>query len=472
MVGLQQIAIPISWIYNGERRFDASYYASDVIAANVLVTKIENRGFRVLKCSDFAKQVFWPGRFKRSYVSTGKGEPFYTASEVFLFYNKPRKFIMNYPKNVLVKKKYILITRSGSVGRVIIANKYLENVALSDDLIRIIPSEDCEMGYLYAFLNTWMGQALLTKDQYGATVKHIEPHHIASIPIPILGEIREKVNTQIEQAHFLREEAQGLLLSAMSKLQNELGLQEISNRDANYLNIENSDITKCFSINASKLCLRFDGSYHNPLAQAAVQYLQGLTKTAFVQTLDSVLMKAFVPPRFKRLYVDGDLEGVPMLQGTHIPLIKPQNIKYIWRQMKDFAQYTVNKNWILITCSGTIGKTSLVSKFWDGWTATNHILRLVPNEQKIDPGFLTAFLLSQYGQLQLQRLIYGGVVDEIGEAGELFNRILIVKPKDARLEKEIGALVYNAYLKRDAATQLENNAIKQIEAKLEDLRND
>jgi len=78
-------------------------------------------------------------------------------------------------------------------------------------------------------------------------------------------------------------------------------------------------------------------------------------------------------------------------------------------------------------------------------------------------------LLSIYGQVQFQRLIYGGVVDEIGEAGELFNDILILKPKNKDIENKIGNFTFEAYDKRDKANQVEDEAIKSLERRLKEI---
>ena len=57
---------------------------------------------------------------------------------------------------------------------------------MTHDLIRIVLSDDAFSGYLYAYPSTWIGKTLLTKDQYGMTVAHIEPPHVKSIPVPKL----------------------------------------------------------------------------------------------------------------------------------------------------------------------------------------------------------------------------------------------------------------------------------------------
>jgi type I restriction enzyme S subunit len=334
---------------------------------------------------------------------------------------------------------------------------------VSPNVIRVVPNKEGFniIGYLYAYLNTWIGQAFLTRDQYGATVKHIEPHHVANIPIPRISDLEEEVNQKILEAHKLREEAQELLLKAEEMIYSELGLPKIDEEDVEYFGGEIGRLVKAFEVRASELDYRLDASYHVPLARLAVSNLLQ-AKSGQVKRLYEVA-DSFVPPRFKRPYVKDLDNGIPLLQGTHIPQIKPLDIKYIWKKMKNIRAYIVRKNWIIVTCSGTIGKLALVSNYWDGWAATNHLLRIIPEEKKINPGYLAGFLLSIYGQTQFQRLTYGGVVDEIGEAGGLFDNILILKPKDKSIEDKIGSLVIEAYNKKDRANQIEEEAIKKLE---------
>jgi len=275
------------------------------------------------------------------------------------------------------------------------------------------------------------------------------------------------INQKIHEAHRLREEAQELLLKAEEMLHSELGLPEIDVDDVEYLGGEKGRIVKSFEIKVSELNLRLDATYHIPLFHLAIQNLMN-AKSGIIRKLGDVA-DSFVPPRFKRAYVRDPADGIPLLQGTHIPQIIPQDMRYIWNKMKNLNAYIVRKNWILVTCSGTIGRLSIVRDYWDEWTATNHLLRIIPNENEIHPGYLTAFLLSIYGQVQFQRLIYGGVVDEIGEAGELFNDILILKPKNKDIENKIGYFTFEAYDKRDKANQIEDEVIKLLEIRLKEI---
>ena len=136
--------------------------------------------------------------------------------------------------------------------------------------------------------------------------------------------------------------------------------------------------------------------------------------------------------------------------------------------MKNIEKYIVRKDWILVTCSGTLGRVTLVRDHWNGWTATNHMTRIIPSTD-INPGYLTIFLQSIYGAHQLESLGYGGVVEEIDEAGELLNDVLIPIPFDGKIQEKIGNLVLEAYDKRDEANIIEDNAVKLLENRLEEL---
>lgn len=416
--------------------------------------------------NNLSEKIFVGARVKRLFTNSKEGIPYLMPIDLFMFNLKPRKWVRRETEdldNWWVDPSTILITQSGTPGRCLLVNKLFKDKVVSPNVIRVIPNKEGyeNVGYLYAYLNTWIGQAFLIKDRYGATVKHIEPHHVANIPIPRIPDLEEEINQKILEAHKLREEAQELLLKAEEMIYSELGLPKIDEDDVEYFGGEIGRLVKAFEVKASELGYRLDASYHLPIAHLVVSNLQKV-KLDHIKKLKEVA-DSFVPPRFKRPYVRDPNDGIPLLQGTHIPQIKPLDIKYIWKRMKNIEAYIVRKNWILVTCSGTIGRLVLVSDYWDGWTATNHLLRIIPKEKEINPGYLAGFLLSIYGQVQFQRLVYGGVVDEIGEAGELFYDILVLKPRDKSIENKIGSLVIEAYNKKDKANQIEEEAIKELE---------
>ncbi|MCJ7635245.1 restriction endonuclease subunit S, partial [Candidatus Bathyarchaeota archaeon] len=129
--------------------------------------------------------------------------------------------------------------------------------------------------------------------------------------------------------------------------------------------------------------------------------------------------------------------------------------------------WLVRAGWVLVTCSGTIGRVALVPKKWDRWAISQHVLRIIPNSKEINNGFLAAFLLNEYGDQQVISKTYGGVVDELAEDG--MRDVLIPHPP-IDVQERIGNLVIEAYELRELANQIENETVITLEKMLEEHR--
>lgn len=181
-----------------------------------------------------------------------------------------------------------------------------------------------------------------------------------------------------------------------------------------------------FSISAHLLndspSLRLDASFYNLAAVRAVAAVEQSGMDA--RPLGAVVERLFIPPRFRRIYVDRD-HGVPFLQGGHIVQMDPPDLKYLSRTAhKNLERWIIESGWILVTCSGTVGRVALAPRQWDGWAASQHILRIVPRDEPDCPrGYLAAFLSSPLGRAQLTAQVYGAVVDELSE--EQARRVLV-----------------------------------------------
>jgi type I restriction enzyme S subunit len=465
--------IKSEWIFSEtSQRLDASFYAKDIVEARILLDKIGKKGIikmTTLNDPSFTSRIFWPTRFKRKYTMEKEGRPFLMPKEVFQFFVKSRKFILNPPENLQIKEKWILVTRSGSIGRCLITDKVLLNYVISDDLIRIILKDEKYLGYIYAFLNTWMGQAFLTKTPYGETVKHIESEHIANIPLPLLPESDiKRINEKILEAHKLREEARELLITAQTLLLQQLQLSPLEENDIEFLKYKAAGLIKAFETNASELDYRLDASYHVPVLKLIRKNLQeGQRKGLYIiKRLGDGLAKIFDLPTYKRTYVKSD-NGYPVLSGSHLNQMKLYDLKYIHpicfyhKGKKILDKYKVKKGWILTTERGTTGVSALVTEYWDGWLASHNILRVVP--ENINAGFLLSYLLTAYGQYQLRSKELGAVV-EVLDPRDMEN--LLVPVPVEKTQQEIGNLVIEAYEKKDQANILENETIKTLEEKL------
>jgi len=91
---------------------------------------------------------------------------------------------------VRVYRGDILITRSGSIGRVTFTTNRLNSAIVSDDLIRVrIPDESLRY-YTYAFLQSQLALDQMLLNEYGSVQQHLEPNHISDLIIAIPTDIK------------------------------------------------------------------------------------------------------------------------------------------------------------------------------------------------------------------------------------------------------------------------------------------
>ena len=103
--------------------------------------------------------------------------------------------------------------------------------------------------------------------------------------------------------------------------------------------------------------LRVDASYFNPAVARALEVLRHSGME--LKELGEITSRVFIPNRFKRIYVKMAY-GLPFLQGSHIVHFQPADVKYVSRKAhKNIAQWIIEKNWLLVTRSGTVGRVAL-----------------------------------------------------------------------------------------------------------------
>lgn len=85
-----------------------------------------------------------------------------------------------------VQEGDILITRSGTIGKVTYATKNLaKNYIISDDLVRVRVKDENLRAYLLAYFTSDTALSLMLLDEYGSVQQHLQPRHIQEMIIPI-----------------------------------------------------------------------------------------------------------------------------------------------------------------------------------------------------------------------------------------------------------------------------------------------
>lgn len=400
-------------------------------------------------------------RFKRIWLEHSDF-PIYQPSTIVDIKPKPDGYISNLTKtnieNLRVKKGQILMTCSGTIGKVSYVSDTLKNKIFSHDLLRINCKNTVDQGYVYTYLKSKVGNKILLTNSYGAVITHIEPEHLATIPIPDAPkEIKERIHNLIVESFKLRDESNKLIDQATTLLIDDLKLPPISEFKQN--NIKNSANVNAFSVKLSNLAGRVDASYHLPIVDKIVEHLKKYAKEVTTIGDERISKQIILAGVFKRTYVEEEY-GYPFLGGKEITQLSPKTEKYLSKPIhkkRYEKELKVTENTILVTDRGTIGTTTIVPRHWNGYAVSQNVLKLVPANNNI-AGYIYIFLNSEWGTELIRRQTYGSVVDMIDNNSLSSVEIPLLKNQD--IQNKINDLALQANEKRYKAYLLEQEALK------------
>jgi type I restriction enzyme S subunit len=195
-------------------RLDASYHAP-IIDAIMLSLKKEAAEVTTVGDPRVSKHVILPGRFARVYVEEGQGVPFFGGKQIYQLDPAERKYlslIIHGPRireQLAIEEHMILITCSGTIGKVAFAPKHWKGLAASQHIIRVVPFSADIAGYLYVFLSTDHGRELIRRFAYGSAVGEIDANHVSAVPFPLLKDasVQTEINRLALEANAKRTEA-------------------------------------------------------------------------------------------------------------------------------------------------------------------------------------------------------------------------------------------------------------------------
>lgn len=207
-------------------RVDASYHVPIVDA---IVTHMKRYAEEVTTVGDcrVSKNVILPPRFARVYVKEGFGRVLIGGKQLYELDPSGKKYLSRTKHKALMEKleveqNTILITRSGTIGKVILVPKHWEHWVPSDHIIRVVPANKEIAGYLSIFLASDYGYPLITRYTYGSVVDEIDDSHVSNIPFPILKnkDVQNQINDLALEANEKRYQAYQLEQQAL-KIMNE-----------------------------------------------------------------------------------------------------------------------------------------------------------------------------------------------------------------------------------------------------------
>ena len=198
--------------------------------------------------------------------------------------------------------------------------------------------------------------------------------------------------------------------------------------------------------------LRIDPSLH---LSEGVKVRSDLTKVPYqLVKVSDCASRIFYGNIFSRCFVKSKEFGVTYLAASDTVLANIETGRYLSKKQADQLNYLMlDKDWILVTCSGTLGNVTYTNKLFRNKIATHDLIRIVPSNEIVKKGCLYAFLAGKYGYNQITQSQFGGVVKHINE--KQTGSILLPKfPEDFQIEVD-NLIQESARLREEASEALE-----------------
>ena len=174
---------------------------------------MENSGLELKPLGKLA-DIRLPNRFERVWARDSEhGTAYLNATDLLTLYTLGKPSKERYLSRVsqvdfdalIVRENMLLITCSGTIGRVYHVPKRLDGWVATHDLIRVISGPDLS-GYLYAWCQSYPAQVQMLSPIHGAQIDHLADEHLSEILVPILpaDQIRA-INAEVLGALSVRE---------------------------------------------------------------------------------------------------------------------------------------------------------------------------------------------------------------------------------------------------------------------------
>ena len=453
--------VPFSWIPRWGYRLDVEPFVGGAVEARVYLEKASYPKQALHELTTGHSGGIYNGpMFRRNYVDSREhGVPFLTSGSM-LRADLTHVGLLRRKDAESTKLGYLRLTRgttliscSGSIGRTVYARPDMEGMWASQDIMKVVPDpRKISSGYVFAFLSSKFGVPMVTSGTYGAIIQHIEPEHIADLPVPRLGEeLENRVHQLVEEAAQARSTAVRLLAEVKLQLTDQLGLGVWSN----------SERGTASSAKSGWLADRLDAYYYSARCIFARQAFDAAPNFE-LRRLQSVA-DVFIPGIFKRLYADDPSFGVPYITGADVFQIAPTSDQYLQRRVAETYGLVIGKGTILVQeagqLGGLIGRSVLVGNYLDGFAVSNNMIRITAKDPA-DTGYLFAVLSSEPGVTLIAREAAGSSIPHI-DANRV--RQIEIPWASQAIRAAIGAPVVQAWSLRDKACADELEARELVE---------
>jgi hypothetical protein len=450
------------------RRLDCGPYMSGAIEARHHLEQLPVKKDRLSDLTEGGiSGIINAGRIARIWVDSPEhGYPFLSSTDILYsdlsYLALIAKSVAKKNSNLLIKEGWTLISRSGTVGRMAYARGEMDGMACTEDVLRVIPDQNKVLpGYIFAYLKTKFGLPLVISGTYGSIITHLEPSHIADLPVPRIGDIERQAHQLVQQAADELTESSRLMQDATELLFKTAGLSESKNED--YL----SDYRRSGWSESSANAFTLRALNYDPRAR---ELWDSVTETRHDQLGDLVHRDNFEGYIvFSR--IDCEPEHGSLLVGQREAFFLRPGGRWISRKSIEGLGLIVPPKTTVIPCQGTFGESEVycravyVTERYSQYAYSGHFYRCVPIDGAIEPGYLFAFLRSRFAFRMMRSISIGS--KQQYQHPRLMASFPIPRV-DSEIEKRIAQMVDRAGELQDHALDLEDQAIALVEHAIEE----
>ena len=194
--------------------------------AKEALDSIRAQGIDLTPLSEWA-DVVWPDWYSRIMAdSPDYGLPYVNAQELLRILSlavepQAMRFISKASevdlKTVALRRDTLLLTRSGTIGRVFYVSRLMEGWIATDDLLRINPHQPATAGFLYSWFRQPPAQKQILAHTYGGQINHVTDEQIATVLVPCLpDEAIAHIDAGVRKAVQMRDAALTALIDSWS----------------------------------------------------------------------------------------------------------------------------------------------------------------------------------------------------------------------------------------------------------------
>ncbi|MGP0591004.1 restriction endonuclease subunit S [Nitrospira sp. T9] len=203
--------------------------------------------------------------------------------------------------------------------------------------------------------------------------------------------------------------------------------------------------------------IRLDATHFNPKAAGTLKKLKDSgVKLSPLSEWARVELRG----QFTRIWAEDAEHGIPYLNATDLLSLLALGVPAGGMRYLSHATETnvdallIREGWLLMTCSGTIGRVFYVPKRLNGWASTHDLIRIIPKDGGLI-GYLLAWLSTPDAQSQIFSHTHGGQIDHVTD--DQVAEVLVPSLPKKKME-EIHQRMMVALLDREKAIETLNNA--------------